>query len=309
MTKPLTFGWIMQPALFNDPPGLPASDPSIARANIAANEQHVEIARAAGVDTIWVEDHMGWGDKAHLECFTNMAWLAGRHPGLRWGTMVCGQAFRNPAYLAKLAANMHLLTEGRFILGIGAGNNPGEHHEYGYQFLPPGERVAQTEEAIKVIKALWQDSPASFQGKYYQIDHAFSSPRPDGPLPLMIGGMGEKKLLRLVAEQGDWWCSDIAPLEVFRHKVGVLRDHCATVGRDPQAITNAQVTWISVEEDSAHATRWDNLHIVAGNPTEVAAELRAFHEAGADHFQMRFMDYPNPAGFERFISKVLPQLR
>jgi alkanesulfonate monooxygenase SsuD/methylene tetrahydromethanopterin reductase-like flavin-dependent oxidoreductase (luciferase family) len=306
--KAASFGWIMQPALFDTPPGMDSRDIQIARDMIATNERHIEIVQQAGLDTIWVEDHMGWGEKAHLECFTNMAWLAGRRPGLRYGTMVCGQAFRNPAYLAKLAANMYLLTEGRFILGLGAGNNPGEHHEYGYQFLSPGERVAQLEEAIRIVKALWADSPATFQGKYYAIDHAYCSPRPDGPIPLMIGGMGEQKLLRLVAEYADWWCADIAPLDVFKHKNEVLKQHCAAVDRNDAEITRSISTWISVEDDSAHAVRWDNLHIVAGSPDEVARELSAYRDAGVQHFQMRFVDYPSSAGLERFLSKVLPKL-
>src|SRR6478672_7320205 len=108
----ISWGWIMQPALFDTPTGTDSRDIRLAREMITANDQHVAGAKAAGADTIWVEDHMGWGEKAHLECFTNMAWLAGRHPGPRYGTMVCGQAFRNPAYLAKLATNMYLLTEG-----------------------------------------------------------------------------------------------------------------------------------------------------------------------------------------------------
>lgn len=308
MSDKLSFGWIMQPALFDTPAGVDPKDIGLARDMIAANEKHIELARSGGFDTVWVEDHMGWGEKAHLECFTNMAWLAGRHTGLRYGTMVCGQGFRNPAYLAKLAANMYLLTDSKFILGLGAGNNPGEHHEYGYEFLPPGQRLEQTEEAIKILLALWKESPATYEGKHYEIHNAYSSPRPDGHILLMIGGGGEKKTLRLVAEYADWWCADIEPVDVFKHKVQVLRDHCAAVGRDPSTITNAQVTWISVEEDSAKATRWDNLHIVAGNPDEVTRELEAFRDAGVQHFQIRFMDYPNPAGMERFISEVMPRL-
>ncbi len=251
---------------------------------------------------------MGWGEKAHLECFTNMAWLAGRYTGLTYGTMVCGQAFRNPAYLAKLATNMFLLTEGKFILGIGAGNNPGEHHEYGYEFLPAGERAAQTEEAIKIIKALWSESPATFEGKYYSIDHAFCSPLPDKPIPLCIGGMGEKKILKFVAEYADWWCADIATADVFAHKSHVLAEHCAAIGRDPKEIVHGQVTWVSVEDESASATRWDHLHIVAGNPDEVSRELEAYRDAGVNHFMIRFMDYPRTDGLERFVSKVMPRL-
>jgi alkanesulfonate monooxygenase SsuD/methylene tetrahydromethanopterin reductase-like flavin-dependent oxidoreductase (luciferase family) len=203
---------------------------------------------------------------------------------------------------------MYLLTQGKFILGIGAGNNPGEHHEYGYTFLSPGERIVQTEEAIEIIKALWTQSPATFAGRYYSIDNAFSSPLPTEPIPLMIGGMGEKKLLKLVAECADWWCADIATVDVFKHKSAVLDEHCRNVGRDPASITRSMSTWISVEEDSARAQRWDNLHIVAGNPDEVTRELEGYRDAGVQHFQMRFMDYPNPAGFERFLQKVMPRL-
>jgi alkanesulfonate monooxygenase SsuD/methylene tetrahydromethanopterin reductase-like flavin-dependent oxidoreductase (luciferase family) len=208
-----------------------------------------------------------------------------------------------------MAVNMALLTDNRFILGIGAGNNGGEHAEYGYPFPPPGERLDQTAEAIQVIRALWTDSPATFHGQHYHIDHAYSSPLPDAPIPLMIGGGGEKRTLRLVAETGDWWCSDIGPVDVFRHKLGVLREHCAAVGRDPATIVPAQVTWISVEEDSARATRWDHLHIVAGTPDEVLRELAAFRDAGVQHFQIRFMDYPHLDGLERFVRQVLPRLR
>ena len=304
----MSFGWIMQPALFSTPEGVDPRDIRLARGMIAANERHVELARSAGLDTIWVEDHMGWGEKAHLECFTNMAWLAGRHPGLRYGTMVCGQAFRNPAYLAKLAVNMSLLTGGRFILGIGAGNNGAEHRAFGYPFPPAGVRLAQTEEAITILRALWAESPATVRGAFYSIEGASSSPLPEDRIPLMIEGGGERKTLRLVARYADWWCGDVQPVEAFRHKARVLADHCAAVGRDPAEIIHSQVAWISVEEDASRATRWEDLHIIAGTPDDVTRELEAFREAGVEHFQVRFMDYPSPAGMERFVTTVMPRL-
>lgn len=303
---PLTFGWIMQPALLDTPEGVDPRDSTLARQLIAANERHVELARAAGFDTIWVEDHMGWGDKAHLECFTNLAWLAGRHPGLRYGTMVCGQAFRNPAYLAKLAANLQLLTDGRFILGVGAGNNGAEHRALGYPFPSAGLRLEQLEEAIRVIRALWTESPATVRGRHYLVEEAFCSPLPDRPIPLLIGGGGEKRTLPLVARYADWWCADVGRVEIFTHKSSVLAAHCAAAGRDPGEIVHSQVAWISVEDDPARVARWPDLHIVGGTPSEVARELRAFSDAGVRHFQVRFMDYPSTAGFERFVAQVLP---
>jgi alkanesulfonate monooxygenase SsuD/methylene tetrahydromethanopterin reductase-like flavin-dependent oxidoreductase (luciferase family) len=222
--------------------------------------------------------------------------------------MVCGQGFRNPAYLAKVAANLHLLTGGRFILGLGAGNNPGEHREYGYPFPPAGTRLDQTEEAIRIIRALWSQSPATVHGDHYRVEGAHCSPLPDGPIPLMIGGGGERRTLRLVAQYADWWCNDVAPPELFARKVRVLAAHCAAVGRDPATIIRSQATWISVEDDPGRVVRWPDLHLVAGTPDEVAQELLAFREAGVDHFQIRFMDYPEPAGFERFVARVLPRL-
>jgi alkanesulfonate monooxygenase SsuD/methylene tetrahydromethanopterin reductase-like flavin-dependent oxidoreductase (luciferase family) len=298
----------MQPALFDNPAGMDSRDIRLARDMIAANEQHVEFARAHGCDTIWVEDHMGWAEKAHLECFTNMAWLAAKFPGPNYGTMVCGVAFRNPAYLAKLATNMHVLTGGRFILGLGAGNNPEEHRAFGYEFLDNAERLAQTEEAIRVIRALWTQSPAAFAGRYYTVDDAYCSPLPDNPIPLMIGGGGERRTLRLVAQYADWWCADVEPVDVFAHKVRVLADHCASVDRDAQQITRAQVVWISVDDDDTRVRRWEHLHLVSGSPDEVTRELQAYRDAGAQHFQVRFMDYPRLDGFERFVTRVLPRL-
>src|SRR3954454_13632590 len=218
----LSFGWVTQPVLYQVPEGADASTMQTGRDLLAANEQHVEMARQAGFDTIWVEDHMAWETRAHLECFTSMAWLAGRHEGLRYGTMVAGQGYRNPALLARMAVNMHLLTSGHFIMGIGAGNNEGEHRAYGYDFPSAGERLDHMEEAVRVMKALWTETPATFRGKHYSIENAYSAPLPDPPIPLMIGGNGEQKTLRLVANYADWWCADMQTPESLRHKIGVL---------------------------------------------------------------------------------------
>jgi alkanesulfonate monooxygenase SsuD/methylene tetrahydromethanopterin reductase-like flavin-dependent oxidoreductase (luciferase family) len=306
--RPASFGWIMQPARFDTPPGLDPRDSSIARELIVENERHVALARAAGFDTVWVEDHMGWGEKAHLECFSHLAWLAGRHPELRYGTMVCGQAFRNPAYLGKLAVNLALLTGNRFILGIGAGNNGDEHRAYGYPFASAAQRVAQTEEAVRIIRALWTHSPATFHGKYYSIENAYSSPLPDEPVPLLIGGGGERLTLKLVAQHADWWCPDVGPVDVFARKAAILRDHCAAIGRDPRQIVHSQVVWINLNNASSHGAHFGDLHLVAGGPDDVTRELRAFRAAGVEHFQVRFMDFPSSSGMECFARDVLPRV-
>lgn len=130
-SEAVSVGWIVQPALFETPSGTAPGSWDLARSILDADDAHAELALRGGFDTIWVEDHMDWGDKAHLECLTTLAYLAGRHRGPRYGTMVCGQGFRHPSYLAKAAVNLQLVTEGKLILGIGAGNNGGEPQPLG----------------------------------------------------------------------------------------------------------------------------------------------------------------------------------
>jgi alkanesulfonate monooxygenase SsuD/methylene tetrahydromethanopterin reductase-like flavin-dependent oxidoreductase (luciferase family) len=306
---PLSAGWIVQPALFDIPPGTPPGSWDLARSILGADDQHAQLAIEGGFDTIWVEDHMDWGDKAHLECLTTLAWLAGRHQGPRYGTMVCGQGFRHPSYLAKASVNLQLVTEGRFILGIGAGNNGGEHHGFGFPFPAAPERIDAMAEQIRIMRALWTGERTHLQGANWTIDGAILAPAPQPPIPVMIGGGGEKRTLRLVAEAADWWCADIEDVETFRRKSAVLDRHCAAVGRDPAEIVRSQVTWVSVEDDPERVVRWPDLHIVAGSVDEVTRELEAFADAGVKHVQVRFMDFPGTAGMERFVSRVLPRLQ
>jgi alkanesulfonate monooxygenase SsuD/methylene tetrahydromethanopterin reductase-like flavin-dependent oxidoreductase (luciferase family) len=304
-----SLGWIVQPALFETPAGEAAGSWRLAEAIVEADERHLPIALEAGFDTIWVEDHLGWGDKSHLECLTTLAWLAGRHPGPRWGTMVCGQAFRNPGYLAKAAVNLQLLTKGRFILGLGAGNNGAEHEAFGFPFPPAAHRVEEMEEAIRILRALWLGGPQTFRGRRYRIQDAVVAPAPEPAIPLMVGGGGERRTLRAVADLADWWCADVGTVDAFTHKSGVLDAHCRELGRDPSTVVRTQVAWVSLTERTPGAAPWPDVHVVAGSAAEVATELLRFRRAGADHFQVRFMDFPSTAGIERFASEVLPRLQ
>ena len=148
-SKALSFGWIMQPALFSTPGGMDSRDIRLARDMIAANEQQSKRQGKAG------SIPFGWkticaGEKAHLECFTNMAWLAGRHADLQYGTMVCGQGFRNARRSSRKWRRICTCSPRvSSSLGVGAGNNAAEHYEYGFNFASNAERLAQTEEAIE----------------------------------------------------------------------------------------------------------------------------------------------------------------
>jgi len=171
---------------------------------------------------------------------TTLSYLAAKYPNLVFGPIVLSQSYRNPALVANMGANLQQLCRGHFVMGIGVGWYEPDYEAYGYDFpASPGIRLAQMEEAIQVMLKMWRESPASFEGKYYQIKNAYCEPRPDPIPPLMIGGGGEKVALSLVAKYADWWnyCDTI---EVWTQKLNVLRSHCESIGRD---FTEILKTW------------------------------------------------------------------
>jgi alkanesulfonate monooxygenase SsuD/methylene tetrahydromethanopterin reductase-like flavin-dependent oxidoreductase (luciferase family) len=157
---------------------------------------------------------------------------------LRLGTLVTCYAYRHPSLLAKTVACLDLLSQGRVDCGLGAGWNAAECQAYGIPFPPVGTRMAQLREAVQVLRLLWTHERASFQGQYYRLEEAVCMPKPrQQPLPLWIGGQGEKSLLRLVAAAADGW--NMVPgssLAQVRHKLEVLERHCEAVGRDLRTI-------------------------------------------------------------------------
>ncbi len=254
--------------------------------------------------TVWVEDHFQWNDLATLECLSTLSFLAGEFPSLRFGTLVLGQSYRNPALTAKMAANLHYLTGGRFILGIGAGWKEDEYRAYGYPYPPAKVRVAQMDEAIQIIRALWNDAPATFKGTYYQIEDAYCSPRPQPPIPLMIGGSGERLVLRSVARYADWWNNNFCTAEDYARKLEVLRSHCTALGRDPSTIKLTYYGIISLPQNPAQITQ-SSLHIIGGTPERAIKELTDFANLGVSHIMLRFSDIES---LERFNNEVLPHL-
>jgi alkanesulfonate monooxygenase SsuD/methylene tetrahydromethanopterin reductase-like flavin-dependent oxidoreductase (luciferase family) len=303
----VTYGYVVAPV----PRGLPhevTSDPTrAAQALMSANEKFIE-ALQPPFDTLWVEDHFQWDKRPVIEAITTLAYLAGRHEKFRFGHIVLGQSYRNPALTAKMAANLQMLTHGRFILGIGAGWKEDEYHAYGYPYPPASQRIGELEDTVQIIKALWTQSPATYHGKYYSIDNAECVPQPDPPVPLLIAGGGEQKTLRVVARYADWWNFNFCTADEYAHKLSVLKKHCEEIGRDPAEITLTYYGAISVVRDPAEVAKRE-FHVVGGTPDMVAEELQRFLDMGVRHVQVRFMDFPNLDGYEMFTKEVLPRLR
>jgi alkanesulfonate monooxygenase SsuD/methylene tetrahydromethanopterin reductase-like flavin-dependent oxidoreductase (luciferase family) len=243
-----------------------------------------------------------------LEAVTTLTYLAGRHENIDFGHIVLGQSYRNPALTAKMAANLQMMTRGRFIMGIGAGWKEDEYMAYGYPYPSDGQRIDELEDTVKIMRAMWTESPATYEGKHYHIRDAECMPQPNPPIPLLIAGGGEKKTLRVVAMYADWWNYNFCDAAEYALKQEVLREHCQRVGRNPAEILNSYYGAFSIVEDPSKAETRD-FHVVGGTPKMVAAELQQFIDLGVRHFQMRMTDFPSRRGLDLFYEEVLPHLK
>lgn len=214
-------------------------------------------AEINGFDSFWVMDHfhqipmIGKVDEPMLESWTTLSVVAGLTTKIKLGTLVTGIMYRYPAVLAKVAATLDVLSKGRLFMGIGAAWNEDESNAYGIHFPPASERLSRLEEAIQIIHKMWTEEPsASFNGKYYQIHNAYCNPKPiqkPSP-PILVGGGGERKTLKIVAKYADA-CNLFGSAETVKRKLNILKEHCKTVGRDYDSILKTKLGIIVVEDE------------------------------------------------------------
>ena len=305
MTKPrVEFG-------YNPPTGNRLLE-RVEPATFVRDLQHVLDIASRHFTSFWISDHHMTEDRYRLECWTQLTWVAARFPGPMLGTIVMANDYRYPPFLAKMAASLQVFSHGRFILGYGAGWQEEEYRAYGFDFAATRVRIARMVEGIEIIKALWTERQATYNGQYYQITDAFCEPKPDPLPPIMIGGDGERYLLRAVAEHADWWNSVTRRPDVLRHKLAVLRDHCQAVGRDYDSIrkTITFTCYLNESKAAAEARAGDALQRehppFAGEPAALIDMLQEHVELGFDLFQLVFPNFPETDDLELFADKVLP---
>ena len=196
--------------------------------------------------------------------------------------------------------------------GHGAGWLEREYRAYGYEFPPARVRLEQMVEALKLLRCMWTSSPATYDGTYYHIHEAFCEPRPD-PLPLiMIGGDGERRTLRAVAEHADWWNTVMRPVDVLRHKLDVLRQHCRDVNRDETSVRKTLTRTVFLARTRAEAEARAGARLqeptppFAGDPSALIDHLHELIDLGFDAFQLVFADFPETTDLKLFMEKVLP---
>jgi len=287
-------------------------------------------AATSGWDAAAVTDHFmpntpdRVGDT--MECWTTLAALAAVVPTMRVGTIVSGNTYRHPAVLAKMAAQVDIISGGRLICGIGAAWQQNEHEAYGIPFYTVAERLARFDEACQVLKALWTQDKATFKGRFYQLNDAPLAPKPvQRPHPeLMIGGGGEKVTLKIAARYADHWNVWGGP-ETLARKGALLDDHCRAVGRDPKAITRSANMALLLSDDRAEADRLRsaltkrfgmaeslaNDTALAGSVGEIRDKLGRLAAAGVGMVWIPTMFLPKDPRptLDRFMNEIAAQAR
>jgi F420-dependent oxidoreductase-like protein len=264
---------------------------------------------------------MGKGERDSLECWTSLTELASRTRRIRFGPLVSPITFRHPALLARMAAAVDELSNGRLVLGVGAGWNEAEHAAYGIPLPPMKERMDRLEEGIKVIQALWSGGPVTLAGQYYSLQGATLRPRPrqePGP-PLLIGGDGEQRLLRIVAQYANEWNSHPHGAEIFAHKRRRLHEHCRDVGRDPDSIVCSAMLGVCIAADRValdERARWFKSFLpslrevplarvlaaltergwLVGIPDEIADQVRRWEGLGVQRVMLQYFDMDDAEG-------------
>ena len=271
-------------------------------------------AEDAGFSLVTVMDHLyqipgvGAVTEPMLEGWMTLAALARETSRVRLGTLVTGVTYRNPALLAKEATTLDVISGGRAIFGLGAAWNDVEHAGYGYDFPPIRERMDRLEEALAIAKAMFTEEPASFHGKHYQLDAALNEPRPvqpNGP-PILIGGVGEQRTLRIAAKYADMTHWFALGIESLLHKTEVLEGYCAEIGRDPSTIERTVGAPVMVvESDEAGKALLQMIpeerrpYVKVGTPDKAAEALQPYIDAGFTGFTFNNNLYRTPDDIAR----------
>jgi len=228
---------------FDFPGGPAAIGPAVAEVGRAVED--------AGFDNVSVMDHylqlefMGPPTSHMIEGYTSLGFLAAHTATVDLQLLVTGITYRQPGVLAKVVSTLDVLSGGRAVLGLGAAWYEGEHRALGIPYPPVAERFERLEETLQIVKQMWSPDDGPYAGKHYQLGATICSPQPVRPVPIMIGGSGERKTLRLVAQYadaGNLFANEDAGPGAIAAKLDVLRAHCADVGRDYDAIAKT-ILW------------------------------------------------------------------
>ncbi len=309
----------------------PALGVHIGQQNLTMDEMRALWTRCdqAGVDWISVWDHLyeappAGGTAPHFEAVATLAALACDTTNARIGCLVFCTQYRSPGVLAKVATTLDHLSDGRFELGLGAGWHDQEAKAYGIDFPSVGKRLSALEESTQIIKSMLSNERTTFSGDYFSVEDASCLPPPvNAYLPIWIGGVGEKRTLRMAARYADGWNAAYITPEEFKRLSGVLDEWCEKEGRDPNEIergVNLQFLMGTNDADSAREMEqfratWgpmaDRLAggLLVGSPAQATERILEYRDAGADMVNVAFRAPLVPEAVEAYLTEVIPAVR
>lgn len=277
-----------------------------------------------GFDGIAVPDHVMTGSGPTTECFVTLAGIARETSSVYLYPKTVNNHLRNPALLAKMAATLDNVSDGRLKLGMGAGWKESEAVAYGYDWPDPPTRLRMLEESIRLLVELWTEDRVSFDGDYYTLDGAMCRPHPtqEPRPPIMVGGGGETFTLRIAAKYADSW-NFWGPPELMQRKLDVLETHCETYDRPFDDVERSWFARCLIREDEAELERLldgpfsrfapsnvdESEYPLVGTPETVRERLGPFVEKGFEEVVLEFVDFPRTTSAELFAEQVLPELR
>jgi F420-dependent oxidoreductase-like protein len=288
-------------------------NPTQTYADVLALAQHVE---RTGWDGFWYADHFMPNapdtSTPWPEAWSTLTAIGAVVPRLRVGTLVSGNTYRHPAVLAKMVSTLDHITNGRAVLGLGSGWQENEHRQYGIPFYTLSERLQRLDEACTVIKSLYTQTSTTFDGRFYQLENASLEPKPvQRPLPLLIGGGGEKVTLKITAKHANEW-NVWGDVSILRSKMEILDRHCADIGRDPKEIKRTAVALLFMSDDNAFLEQMRNSDLaqpsIIGTVDEVREVVTELEAIGVDELIVPDFTLGGPeqkiATLDRFISDV-----
>ena len=279
-----------------------------------------------GYHSVLLDDHLMLNKMPILECWTTLSALSSATETVRLGTMVTCNSFRNPALLAKMVATVDNISNGRLELGIGAGVQKNEHNAYGFPFPSTKARIERLNEAVEIIKKLWIEEKATYNGKHYMIRDAVCEPKPvqKPHPPLTIGGGGEKLTLQVTARHADSYDWGYIPsVEEYKRKLKVLEKHCNAVGRTFNEIEKS--CWpagqIFIGADRKELENKASRLLPKGvsmedfmrtsfvdTPEDFIKQLQQYLDLGVTHFMLFFGDLPDLTGLRFFAEEVAQKI-
>ena len=279
-------------------------------------------AEATGWDGLWYADHfmpnaVEPADGPIHEAWSVLAAIAATVPRVRLGPLVAGNTYRNPAVTAKIAATIDHISNGRVVLGLGAGWQENEHRAYGLEFNTFRWRFDRLEEACQILTSLFADERSTFAGSHYSLVDAPLDPKPvQARLPLLIGGGGEQRTLRIVARYADEWNVWGLP-DLLAAKSAVLEGHCAAIDRDPAAIQRSAVALLFLTDDAAKLASLRSRDLgrpaLVGTPSELQDIVAAYRKAGVQELIVPGFNFRSAAErvdtLERFLTEVAAPFR